>query len=256
MKNNSLEDVFLGILTLLLNGLLLILVGNWVEVNIIFISILVLYVLRITIHLIVRFGGEDSRYGDIREELMKNGYLCYLLGAFFLFTFYSLFIVLFSIPTLYMILYATEGLPWLAIVGAAVAFTSFLLEALADWQLEKFRADPANKGTMNKIGLWRYSRHPNYFFDTLMWWGFSMMAWTIPGGWMTVWVPILQTILMRYVTGVPLLEEKFKDRPSFKEYCEETSAFLPWFVNYKKADEEGGVPSEKKPLLDGAGANN
>mmetsp|Transcript_43343 Transcript_43343/g.31648 ORF Transcript_43343/g.31648 Transcript_43343/m.31648 type:complete len:123 (+) Transcript_43343:271-639(+) len=122
---------------------------------------------------------------------MQTGCCCYVLGFFFLFTFYSIFIIFFNIPPFYMILYAEEGVHWLAIVGAAVMVLGLGIESVADWQLERFRKNPENKGKMNKEGLWRYSRHPNYFGDTVMWWGVSMMAWSVEGGWKTIYVPII-----------------------------------------------------------------
>jgi len=83
-------------------------------------------------------------------------------------------------------------------------------------------------------GLWRYTRHPNYFGEAVLWWGIWLIACAVEWGWVTVYAPLFITILVRYVSGVPLLEAKYKDNPEFQAYCEETNVFFPWFVSKRK----------------------
>jgi len=85
-------------------------------------------------------------------------------------------------------------------------------------------------------GLWRYTRHPNYFGEAVLWWGIWLIACAVEWGWATVYAPLFITLLIRFVSGVPLLENKYKDNPEFQEYCEETNVFVPWFVNKKKGE--------------------
>lgn len=80
-----------------------------------------------------------------------------------------------------------------------------------------------------KEGLWRYTRHPNYFGEATMWWGIFLMALSIPGGIVTIISPITITVLLLFVSGVPLLEKSMKDNPGFQEYMKETNKFFPWF---------------------------
>ena len=87
------------------------------------------------------------------------------------------------------------------------------------------------KSKFIKWGLWRYTRHPNYFGEAVLWWGIWLIACSIDWGWVTVFAPLFISILVRFVSGVPLLEEKYKDNPEFIEYCKETNVFCPWFVN-------------------------
>ena len=103
----------------------------------------------------------------------------------------------------------------------------FLFETLGDMQLAGFRADPANKGRVLNTGLWRYTRHPNYFGEAVQWWGYYLLAATA-GGWWTVFSPMLMTFLLVRVSGVALLERTLNERPGYREYVGTTSALVPW----------------------------
>lgn len=125
-------------------------------------------------------------------------------------------------PTLDM-----RGLAW---VGAILAVFGIVFEGFGDWQLQKFKADPANKGKVMDRGLWRYTRHPNYFGEACLWWGLYLIAadtgvgaWSIPG-------PILITVLLTKGSGVPTVEGRMKGkRPGYDAYVRRTSSFIPWF---------------------------
>ena len=100
---------------------------------------------------------------------------------------------------------------------------------VGDAQLSAFRRDPANSGRVLSTGLWRYTRHPNYFGETLIWWGIFVIAASVPDGAWTVFSPILMTVLLVRVSGVPLLEAGLREtRPGYAEYVARTSAFVPW----------------------------
>jgi steroid 5-alpha reductase family enzyme len=104
----------------------------------------------------------------------------------------------------------------------------FAFEAVGDWQLLRFRAQPAAAGAVLDTGLWRYTRHPNYFGETVLWWGFWLLA--LGGGaWWSLPAPLLMTILLLKVSGVTLLERDIAGRrPAYRDYVARTSAFLPW----------------------------
>ena len=135
--------------------------------------------------------------------------------------------------SLYVVIYSNgEGLGLFDLAGCAVWAMGFSIEWLADEQLKQHLADnSAGKSKFIKWGLWRYSRHPNYFGEALLWWGVYLLAIPVPMGFVTVYAPLFLTLLIRYVSGVPLLEEKYQDNEEFKEYMNETSVFIPWFVN-------------------------
>jgi len=95
--------------------------------------------------------------------------------------------------------------------------------------LERFKADPANRGRLLTTGVWRYTRHPNYFGDAAQWWGYFLIA-AAAGGWWTIFSPILMTLLLVRVSGVALLEKTLiETKPGYRQYAETTRAFVPWF---------------------------
>jgi steroid 5-alpha reductase family enzyme len=126
-----------------------------------------------------------------------------------------------------------EDLTWLDYLAIPVWLIGFYFEAAGDWQLARFKANPANRGKVLQTGVWRYSRHPNYFGDAAQWWAYYLIA-LAAGGWWTVFSPILMTILLLRVSGVTLLERTMKEeKPGYKEYIENTSEFIPWFPKQK-----------------------
>ena len=111
----------------------------------------------------------------------------------------------------------------------AVFATGFLFETVGDWQLVRFKRDPANEGRVMQSGLWRYTRHPNYFGDALVWWGLFLIALSTPGSLWTIASPILMTFLLLKVSGVSLLEQSLSEtKPEYRDYVRRTSAFFPW----------------------------
>jgi steroid 5-alpha reductase family enzyme len=115
----------------------------------------------------------------------------------------------------------------LAALGTAVTLIGILFEAVGDAQLNAFRANPANRGTVLDTGLWRYTRHPNYFGDTCTWWGLWLIA-AEAGAWWTVVGPILLTWLLTRLSGVPMLERALtRSRPGYADYVARTSSFFP-----------------------------
>lgn len=112
--------------------------------------------------------------------------------------------------------------------GIALFATGFFFESVGDFQLARFRADPANHGRVMDRGLWHYTRHPNYFGDCLVWWGLFTIALATPAGWLTIAAPLAMTFLLLRVSGVALLERSLvRTRPEYRDYIESTSAFFP-----------------------------
>lgn len=102
--------------------------------------------------------------------------------------------------------------------------------AVGDWQLSRFKAQPGNTGAVCDRGLWRYTRHPNYFGEAVLWWGLSGFALATPGAAWTLVAPVLMTVLLLRVSGVSLLEHDLRQtKPGYASYLSRTSAFVPWF---------------------------
>jgi steroid 5-alpha reductase family enzyme len=187
--------------------------------------LLVLWAVRLATYITARNAGkgEDPRYVAIRERnqpgfAVKSLYLVFWLQA-------GLAWVI-SLP-LYGAFASTAPLGASDYVGVVLWITGFVFEAVGDWQLSRFKRDPANAGKVFDRGLWRYTRHPNYFGEFCIWWGFWFMAlgagawWSVPG-------PMLISFLLLRVSGVTLLEKDIgKRRPQYADYVLKTNAFLP-----------------------------
>jgi steroid 5-alpha reductase family enzyme len=185
--------------------------------------------LRLSIHILIRnWGhGEDFRYRKWREESGKNWWWFSFFKVFLLQGFLMWII---SVPLLAAQVSPLPGrLIWLDYLGLLAWGVGFFFEAVGDWQLSRFKAEPANKGQLLKTGVWRYTRHPNYFGDAAQWWGFYLIA-AAAGGFWTIFSPIIMTLLLRNVSGVSMLEKSLKGtKPGYAEYMRTTNAFIPWF---------------------------
>lgn len=192
-------------------------------------SLVTVWGLRLGLYLLWRNRGkgEDFRYRKWRDE---TGTSWWWRSYFKVFFFQGVLLWIISAPLLAAQLGPTpDGFIWLDAVAVAVWLTGFFFEAVGDWQLARFKADPANKGKLLTSGVWRYTRHPNYFGDATQWWAFYLLA-LAAGGWWTVFSPILMTVLLLRVSGVALLEKSLKkEKPGYEEYVRRTSSFVPWF---------------------------
>lgn len=180
---------------------------------------------RLAWHIYQRSIGkpEDFRYYQWRME-WKNFYLRSFLQVFLL---QGLFLFIIALPVMLINLSAPATGMNVTVAGVMLWCVGFYFESVGDYQLKQFKSDPANKGKIITTGLWQYTRHPNYFGDAVQWWGFFLLALPYPNGWMTVVSPLLITYLLRYVSGVPMLERKYKGREDFEAYAKKTSPFFP-----------------------------
>ena len=112
-------------------------------------------------------------------------------------------------------------------IGVVVWLIGFYFEVVGDLQLSRFLANPSNKGTLMTSGLWRYTRHPNYFGEVTQWWGIYLIAVSVPYGWVGIIGPALITILILKVSGIPLLEKHKAGQPEWEAYKSRTSKFIP-----------------------------
>jgi len=170
--------------------------------------------------------GEDYRYQEMRE---RHRAVFPLWSLFVIFWFQGLLLWVISMPLFQAQHPGPISLTLLDALGLVLFAVGFAFEAGGDWQLARFKADPANQGRVMDRGFWRFTRHPNYFGDAVVWWGFFCFAAATPGGWWTVFSPVLMTVLLMRVSGVALLEKKLREtKPAYRRYVEETSAFFPW----------------------------
>lgn len=167
---------------------------------------------------------EDVRYEGLRDRWKGP-------GMFLLFhEFQALIVVLFALP-FWLAAWSPVPLGMLDYLGLGTVSLALLGETLADHQMHRFKADPANKGKVCQTGLWRYSRHPNYFFEFLVWVGFAIASLSMTHGWVSILCPVLIYHFLTRVTGIPLTEEySLKSKgDAYREYQRTTNAFFPWF---------------------------
>jgi steroid 5-alpha reductase family enzyme len=185
--------------------------------------------LRLTLHILTRnwSKGEDFRYQVWRKEA---GAAWWWRSFFKVFLLQGILMWIIGTPLLRAQISATPAqLTWLDYLAIPIWLVGFFFEAAGDWQLARFKANPVNKGKVLNTGVWRYTRHPNYFGDATQWWAFYLIA-LAAGGWWTIFSPLLMTLFLMRVSGVTLLEKTLKDtKPGYKEYVESTSEFIPWF---------------------------
>jgi steroid 5-alpha reductase family enzyme len=185
---------------------------------------------RLALHLWIRVRGEpeDGRYRALREHW--NGSQPKWFG---LFQFQALLIPLFSIPFAAAAANPNASVLWIAV---ALGFwnVSVLGESRADHQLARFRADPANRGKTCRAGLWRYSRHPNYFFEWVHWFSYVALAVTAPTFWYSLSGPVLMYVFLRFISGVPYTEaQALRTRgEDYRNYQRSTSVLIPWWPRH------------------------
>ncbi len=186
--------------------------------------------LRLALLVVRRLGhGEDSRYADLRTRWAARGREQVSFAVFF--QAQAAIIPILSLPFVLAAFNHTGRLEPVEWAGAALWLVAVVFETLADRQLARFRADPANKGKTLRTGLWATSRHPNYFFQTLTWLAYGLIAVAAPWGYLGFVGYVLILVLVLFVSGIPPIEERaLRTRgEEFVRYRETTSAFVPWF---------------------------
>ncbi|MFP4209227.1 MAG: DUF1295 domain-containing protein [Wenzhouxiangella sp.] len=184
---------------------------------------------RLTRHLAVRLAShaaEDGRYQAMREhwgERAQAWLFVFFMGQ-------AVIAWLFSLPAWVVANDPSGVLSGWVLLGVLVWFISLAGESLADRQLSAFRQDPANRGKVCQVGLWRYSRHPNYFFEWLHWFSYPLIAMGAPHQWLAWLGPVLMLLFLYRVTGIPYTEKQaLKSRgDAYRDYQRTTSAFIPW----------------------------
>jgi steroid 5-alpha reductase family enzyme len=187
-----------------------------------------LWGLRLGIYLLRRVlsEAEDGRYAMLREKWgpRTQSYL------FIFFQVQAFWAVLFALPMLVAARNDTSALQWYDYLGVLIWLIAVGGESIADAQLARFRNDPANRGGVCDVGLWRYSRHPNYFFEWIHWWAYVAIGFAGPLGWLTLGGPAVMLLFLFKITGIPPTEKRaLQSRgDAYRRYQETTSVFFPW----------------------------
>jgi len=187
--------------------------------------LVLLWAIRLSVHVTWRNHGipEDHRYQAIRRNNQPH---FELKSLYIVFGLQAVLAWIVSIPLLAAIA-SPRDLAMLDVLGIALGIAGFLFETVADWQLARFKSYENNRGQVMDRGLWRYTRHPNYFGEFCVWWGFYLIAFAA-GGWWSIISPLLMSLLLLRVSGVALLEKDIAERrPTYRDYIARTNAFFP-----------------------------
>ena len=226
-NDNSLIDIAYG------PAFILTCLGGWLAGGtaehfrpLLMLALVSLWGLRLALHIGLRHRGrgEDFRYRNFRESwgeafVWRSFLQIYMLqGA-------VVFVV--AAPILLAIARPGGEFAWTDVLGMLLFATGFFFEAVGDWQLMRFKRDPENRGRIMTRGLWSWTRHPNYFGEATLWWGFFVLGLGSPLGWWGLVSPLVIGFLLLKVSGIPMLEAKYEGNPEFEAYKARTSAFFP-----------------------------
>lgn len=227
LKRNDLADIAWG-----LGFIFIALISIWYQgdINLMFAVVLVLVAiwgLRLAGHIYLRnrHKKEDFRYLKWRQEWGKWFYIRSYLQVFML---QGAFLLIIALNIIIAATHGRDSLNFINVIGLAVWLVGFIFEAVSDWQLARFIKDPINKDIVMTSGLWRYSRHPNYFGEVAQWWGIWLIVVGANWWWLGIVSPLLITFLILKVSGVPMLEKKYFGRLDFENYKKTTNKFFPW----------------------------
>ena len=225
-KDASIVDIFWGLGFVVVAWICYFTAQGFTPRKFLVTTLVTIWGLRLALYLFWRNHGkgEDYRYQAMRKRMGKS---FPWVSLFAVFIFQGVLIWLISLP-IQAAQASAEPLTAFDFIGATLWAIGLTFEAVGDWQLAAFKSDPNNKGKVMERGLWRYTRHPNYFGDALLWWG--VFCFALPNGWWTIVSPIAMTVLLLKISGVALLEKTLaKTKPQYAEYVRRTNAFLPWF---------------------------
>lgn len=227
LDNYSIVDIIWGITFIITTTVVLVYTGLYNVVSLTIAALVLIWGLRLSIYLFSRNAGkpEDYRYQDMRKKWGNKVKQTAFVRVFMLQGTVSL---LFSLGIFLGISQSDTILAmWPVYLGVIVWVVGFLFESIGDAQLRAFIQKPENKGKVITTGLWKYTRHPNYFGEATQWFGISIIACAVPFGWISFISPLLLTFFLLKISGVPLLEKKNAEKPGYAEYAAKTSVFLP-----------------------------
>ena len=230
IKNVSIVDLFWGFGFVVTAGFYFLETDGLVLRKIVLLTLVAIWGLRLSVYLTWRnYGkGEDFRYREFRKKYGEKRY--WWISFFQTFLLQGILMWLISAPLLGAQYYGQDkSLGIFDYSGVLFWIIGFMFEAGGDLQLVKFRSNPDNKGKVLNTGFWHFTRHPNYFGDSSVWWGYGFFC-LASGSYLPILGSILMTGLIIKISGVALLERSLTEqKPQYKKYIEKTSAFIPWF---------------------------
>jgi len=230
IKNVSIVDIFWGVGFVVVNAFYVYMSGELNPRKILILVLVSIWGLRLGIYLAIRnIGkGEDFRYQEFRRNYGPKRY--WWFSYFQTFLLQGVLIMIVSLPLLGVNLSSSSGdLKVLDYIGIAVWLIGFTFEAGGDYQLMRFKRAATNKGKVLNKGFWKYTRHPNYFGDSAVWWAYALFSIAAGSYWQIIG-SVIMTLLIIKISGVALLEKTLNNtKPQYREYIEKTNSFFPWF---------------------------
>ena len=230
ITNASIVDIFWGLGFVVVNTFYVFHLDKIEPRNLVLLILVAIWGLRLTMYLAFRnIGkGEDYRYQEFRKNYGEKRY--WWFSYFQVFLLQGVLILIVSLPLFGVHNSDSSGqLFWLDYMAILTWVIGFIFEAGGDYQLYQFKKSQKNKEEVLTKGFWKYTRHPNYFGDALVWWSYAMFSMAAGGYWQIIGA-IVMTLLIIKVSGVALLEKTLKNtKPKYKEYEENTNSFFPWF---------------------------
>jgi len=228
LKNNGIVDSAWGLGFIVVTAALFAREPGLYPAKALVMAAVLVWGLRLSMHISLRNRGrgEDFRYARMRE---RWGKAVAVKSFFFVFMLQGFLMLIVSLPITVVFRSPARPLSALDGLGAVVFAAGFAFEVVGDAQLAAHIRDPANKGRLMTRGLWATTRHPNYFGEAVLWWGLGLVALSSANGLIALLGPLAITLLLVFVSGVPLLEKKYAGRPDWEAYKAKTSMFIPWF---------------------------
>ncbi len=230
IKNVSIVDLFWGFSFVILTGFYVFMSGELNARKILILILVGIWGLRLAIYLAIRnIGkGEDFRYQQFRRSYGTERY--WWFSYFQTFLLQGILIMIVSLPLLGISMSKQSGnLNLLDYFGILIWLIGFTFEAGGDSQLSRFKKNPQNKGKVLNKGFWKYTRHPNYFGDSAVWWAYALFSIAAGSYWQIIG-SVVMTLLIIKISGVALLEKSLhKSKPQYHEYIQKTNSFFPWF---------------------------
>ncbi|MEL7562656.1 DUF1295 domain-containing protein [Dehalogenimonas sp. 4OHTPN] len=225
-RNNSVADTGWGVGFIVVTLTTLVTAGDISGVKLLTAVLVTVWGMRLAVRIFLRNRGrgEDFRYRKMRQGWGR----AWLLNSYFrVFVVQGVLMLLVAVPIVQINHADAPPFGLFTAVGAVIWLAGFIIETTADYQLDRFIAGPQNRGKVLQSGLWRYSRHPNYFGEVVQWWGIFAIALGVEYGWAGIIGPVTITFLILKVSGIPMLEKTLSQNPEYVEYQRRTSSFIP-----------------------------
>ena len=226
-KDNSIVDIGWGIGFILIALVLLAGKDSADLKELIITAMIIIWGSRLAFHIFIRARGkgEDFRYAQWRKDWGEKA----SVNSFFkVFMLQGILMIFISLPIQVVFNGGKNELNIISLIGLIIFFSGFLFESIGDYQMYRFKKKPENKGKIITSGLWKYTRHPNYFGEALLWWGIGIYSYGSELFLLSLAGPLLINLLLVFVSGVPMLEKKYEGNKEWESYKSKTPAFIPF----------------------------